>query len=62
MIVPQIGTLWVYLCINKQKEMHMNTDNTFAYISSIIASEDSYMTLLDMINEMDLELTGVSLV
>lgn len=42
--------------------MHMNTDNTFVYISSIIASEDSYMTLLDMINEMDLELTGVSLV
>ena len=42
--------------------MHMNTDNTFAYISSIIASEDSYMTLLDIINEMDLELTGVSLV
>ena len=40
----------------------MNTDNTFAYISSMIAFEDSYRTLLDMINEMDLELTGVSLV
>ena len=39
----------------------MNTDNTFAYISSMIASEDSYRTLLDMINEMDLELMDISL-
>jgi len=39
----------------------MNTDNTLAYISSMISSEDTYMTLLDMISEMDLELTGVSL-
>jgi hypothetical protein len=38
----------------------MNTDSTLAYISSMITSEDSFVTLLDMINEMDLELTGVS--
>lgn len=39
----------------------MNTDNTLAYISSMISSEESYRTLLDIISEMDLELTGVSL-
>ena len=39
----------------------MNTDNTLSYISSMISSDDSYRTLLDMISEMDLELTGISL-
>lgn len=39
----------------------MNTDNTIAYISSMISSESSYKTLVDMINEMDLELTGICL-
>lgn len=39
----------------------MNTQNTLAYISSMISSESSYMTLVDMINEMDLELMDVSL-
>ena len=33
----------------------MNTDNTLAFISSMISSEASYRTLVDMINEMDLE-------
>ena len=40
----------------------MNTDNALSYISSIASSEDSYRTLLDMINEMDLEFTGVSFI
>lgn len=40
----------------------MNTDNAIAYISAMISSDESYRTLVDMINEMDLELTGVSLV
>ena len=40
----------------------MNTDNTLAYINSMASSEDSYRTLLDMISEMDLEMTGVSFV
>ena len=39
----------------------MNTDNTLARISSMITSESSYMTLIDMINEMDLELMDVCL-
>ena len=39
----------------------MNTDLTFANISSMISSEASYRTLLDMINEMDLELMDISL-
>ena len=40
----------------------MNTDNTLAFISSMISSESSYRTLVDMINDMDLELMDVSLV
>ena len=40
----------------------MNTDNTLAFISSMISSEASYRTLVDMINEMDLELMDISLV
>lgn len=39
----------------------MNTDNTLARINSMITSESSYMTLIDMINEMDLELMDISL-
>ena len=38
----------------------MNTENTLARISSMISSE-SYMNLVDMINEMDLELMDFSL-
>ena len=39
----------------------MNTENTLDYISSMISSEESYRTLVDMISEMDLEFTGISL-
>ena len=39
----------------------MNTENTLAYISSMISSEESYRTLVDMIGEMDLEFTGITL-
>ena len=58
----QIGTIAIYLCIQKQqKDIAMNTDITLANICSMIASEASYSTLLDMINEMDLELMDISL-
>lgn len=39
----------------------MNTDNTLAFISSMISSDASYMTLVDMINDMDLELMDISM-
>lgn len=39
----------------------MNTENTLARISSMISSESSYKTLIDMINEMDLELLDISM-
>lgn len=39
----------------------MNTDNTLAFIGSMISSESSYRTLLEMINDMDLELMDVTL-
>lgn len=38
----------------------MNTDNALTYISSMISSESSYKALLDMIDEMELEILGVS--
>lgn len=34
----------------------MNTDTALAFISSMISSESSYRTLIDMINDMDLEI------
>ncbi len=39
----------------------MNTNITLSNLSSMFSSEDSYRTLLDMVNEMDLELMGISL-
>jgi hypothetical protein len=49
----------LYLCINKTDEplkiKDMNTDNTLSFISSMISSEASYRTLVDMIDEMGLE-------
>lgn len=38
----------------------MNTDNTLAFISSMISSDSSYKALVDMIDEMDLEIMGIS--
>lgn len=53
----------LYLCINKTENTQntdiMNTDNTLSIISSMLASETSYMTLVEMINDMDLELMDV---
>jgi hypothetical protein len=57
--VPWCGTMSLYLCINKTdeplKNKDMNTDNTLSFISSMISSEASYRTLVDMIDEMGLE-------
>ena len=40
----------------------MNTNITLSNLSSMFTSEDSYRTLVDMINEMDLELMDIRLV
>ena len=42
-------------------QMIMNTDSTISVLSSMFSSEDSFSTLMDMINDMDLELREVSL-
>ncbi len=39
----------------------MNTDNTLSFISAMIASEASYRTLVDMIDEMGLELMDINM-
>ena len=62
-----LGTSGLYLCINKMKQKHlkhkaMNTNITLSNLSSMFTSEDSYRTLVDMINEMDLELMDIRLV
>lgn len=63
--MPWVGTLRLYLCINKTDEhlnlTDMNTDNTLSFISSMITSDASYRTLMDMIDEMGLELMDISL-
>ncbi len=63
--VPQIGTRWRYLCINKTgkplKFRDMNTDNTLSFISSMVSVDPSYKTLVDLINDMDLELKDICL-
>lgn len=38
----------------------MNTNITLSSISSMFTSEESYKTLVDMINEMDLELMDIN--
>ena len=40
----------------------MNTNITLSSLSSMFATEDSYRTLVDMVNEMDLELMNINLV
>ena len=42
-----------------QNDTDMNTDNTLSFISSMISSEASYRTLVEMIDEMGLELMDV---
>ena len=37
----------------------MNTDNTLSNICSMFSSEASYRTLVEMINDMDLELMDI---
>lgn len=38
-----------------------NTDFNLNVLGNVISSSDSLMDLLEMINDMDLELTGISL-
>ena len=42
-------------------QMIMNTDNAISVLSSMFSSEDSFLTLMDMINDMDLELRDINL-
>ncbi len=66
MVVLYGGTLGLYLCINKTdkplKPKDMNTDNTLSFISSMISSEASYRTLVDMIDDMGLEVMDFNIV
>jgi hypothetical protein len=53
------GTFATTIRKDTLKTKDMNTDNALAFISSMISSETSYNTLMDMINEMDLELMDI---
>lgn len=63
--VPSFGTMADYLCIKKMnkpiKNKNMNTDLILNDISAMFPSETSYRTFVDMFNDMDLELTDISL-
>jgi hypothetical protein len=39
----------------------MNTNITLSNLGSMFSSEDSYRTLVDMINEMDLQLMDINM-
>ena len=40
----------------------MNTDINISAISAMFPSESSYMTFMDMVNDMELELTDINLI
>jgi hypothetical protein len=42
------------------KDKAMNTEILLSNLSSMFSSEESYRTLVDMVNEMDLELMDVA--
>lgn len=54
----------VYLCIRKRKKQNFeamkNTDFNLDSLSSMISSESSYLSLVDMIKDLDLELLDVT--
>lgn len=37
-----------------------NTDSSFDFLSPFISSEDSYLSLVDMIQDMDLEILDIT--
>jgi hypothetical protein len=55
-----------YLSLHQQnetvtlKDKAMNTEILLSNLSSMFSSEESYRTLVDMVNEMDLELMDVA--
>lgn len=51
----------VGVSLYQQNNKAMKTNVTFSSLSSMFQSEASYRTLVDMINEMDLELINVTL-
>ena len=54
----------VYLCIINRKKQNFeamkNTDFNLDSISSMISSDSSYLSLVDMIKDLDLELLDVT--
>lgn len=59
--MPWFGTGLIYLCNIIQKHNAMNTENSIAFISSLISSDSSFKALADMMDDMDLEIMGVNL-
>ena len=46
---------------NLKKNKDMNTDINISAIGAMFPSESSYMTFMDIVKDMDLELTDISL-
>ena len=58
--MPWLGTSLLYFCIrNKKTDVMKNTDYTLNVLDNIFSSEDSLKDLLEMINDMDLEITAI---
>ena len=55
-----VGTSLIYLCIrNKTTDAMKNTDYILKSLDNIISSEGSLKDILDMIDDMGLEITGI---
>lgn len=55
-----VGTSLIYLCTrNKITDAMKNTDYILKSLDNFISSEDSLKDILDMIDDMGLEITGI---
>lgn len=55
-----VGTSLIYLCTrNKITDAMKNTDYILKSLDHFISSEDSLKDILDMIDDMGLEITGI---
>ena len=60
-VVPCFGTRWPYLCIRKQNGTAMrNTDYNIDALSSFLSNDISFQALKDLIDDLGLEVEGVT--
>lgn len=59
LLVPWFGTSWAYLCTrNKNHNVMRNTEYNLDKLASMISSESSFSTLMEIMGDMGLEFEG----